>query len=113
MKSSEEFLKIINVIGKLYHEDPAIFKIKFRGFYADVKLHNKIRKVCDGDKQQIKHLYAALHKFDEYVEKYRKKYKKVDYQIIYENVSDSYKIPITLLRSAVASRNSFKRDQIN
>ncbi len=113
MEGSIEFLKIINVIGELYHEDPVMFKIKFRGFYADLKLHNKITKVCKGNKQSIKHLYSALSKFDEYAKSYRKKYERVNYQIIYENVSNSYNIPVKFLMSAVGSRNSFKRDRLN
>lgn len=97
----------------LYNEDPEIFEVKFRGFYAEVKLHNKIRKVCKGDKKLINHLYKALNKFDWYVDHYKKKYKTVKYDYIYENVSEQYNIPTELLKSAIASRNSYKRDQLN
>jgi hypothetical protein len=112
MTTSVRFLKLMNVVGNLYHEDPEIFEIKFRGFYTDVKFHNRLRKICKGDKTYIRRFYAAISKFDEYEKKYKEKYKKVNYQLIYENVSDSYKIPIDLLKSAVGSRNSFKRDPL-
>lgn len=111
--TSEEFVKIINVVSELYHENPEIFKIKFRGFHCDVKIHNKLRKVCKGDKKAINHFYKAINKFDEYVTTYTKKYKSVNYELIYENVSDAYDIPIALLKSAIGSRNSFKRDRLN
>lgn len=110
--TSEEFLKIINVVGKLYHEDPEIFKIKFRGFYTDVKFHNRLREVCKEDKDFIKRFHFAVNKFNEYEGRYKKKYKKVNYEMIYENVSEMYDIPIQLLKSAIGSRNSFKRDPL-
>jgi len=108
-----ELSKCIAIMCELYNNNPNLFRVKYKQFYVDYKLHEKIVNIYNGDKTKINHAHKAVKGYDRSVVKAKQKYKRVDWNLIKEGTANSFNIPIDVFKSIVNAREGFKTKQLN